>query len=99
MAFHPSIIRALSQHAGPINSPTTDPASEEKRLADKFAARSSVAHTSVLFLNAATTTTTTIAFTRDATEALGTFIHCVRFRPGDNVVVVVDAEHLNQTLC
>ncbi|KAK6953352.1 hypothetical protein Daesc_005655 [Daldinia eschscholtzii] len=41
---------------------------------------------------------TTIAFTRDTTEALGSFIRCVGFEPGDNVVTV-DAEHPNQTLC
>ncbi|KAI0121970.1 PLP-dependent transferase [Daldinia grandis] len=40
----------------------------------------------------------TIAFTRDTTEALGSFIRCVRFRPGDNVVTI-DSEHPNQTLC
>ncbi|KAI1469402.1 PLP-dependent transferase [Daldinia caldariorum] len=49
-------------------------------------------------INAEDDGATTIAFTRDTTEALGTFIRCVRFRPGDNVVVV-DAEHPNQTLC
>ncbi|KAI1659368.1 PLP-dependent transferase [Daldinia decipiens] len=40
----------------------------------------------------------TIAFTRDTTEALGSFIRCVSFQPGDNVVTV-DSEHPNQTLC
>ncbi|KAI2635609.1 PLP-dependent transferase [Hypomontagnella submonticulosa] len=36
-----------------------------------------------------------IAFTRDTTEGLGSFIRSVRFRPGDNVVLI-DTEHPNQ---
>lgn len=35
-----------------------------------------------------------IAFTRDTTEALGCFIHSLKFVPGDNVVVL-DTEHPN----
>lgn len=35
-----------------------------------------------------------IAFTRDTTEALGCFIHGLDFKPGDNVVVL-DTEHPN----
>ncbi|KAI0382563.1 PLP-dependent transferase [Hypomontagnella monticulosa] len=36
-----------------------------------------------------------IAFTRDTTEGLGSFIRSVRFRRGDNVVLI-DTEHPNQ---
>ncbi|KAF6802488.1 aminotransferase class-V [Colletotrichum musicola] len=35
-----------------------------------------------------------LAFTRDTTEALGCFIRSIRFQPGDNVVVL-DSEHPN----
>ncbi|KAK1764929.1 pyridoxal phosphate-dependent transferase [Phialemonium atrogriseum] len=35
-----------------------------------------------------------IAFTRDTTEALGSFIQGIRFQPGDNVVIL-DTEHPN----
>ncbi|KAI1371944.1 PLP-dependent transferase [Hypoxylon crocopeplum] len=37
----------------------------------------------------------TIAFTRDTTEGLGTFIRSMPFKPGDNVVMI-DTEHPNQ---
>lgn len=40
------------------------------------------------------TDSSTIAFTRDTTEALGSFIRGVRFKPGDNVVLL-DSEHPN----
>ncbi|KAI8958448.1 PLP-dependent transferase [Daldinia sp. FL1419] len=40
----------------------------------------------------------TIAFSRDTTEALGSFIRCVGLAPGDNVVTL-DNEHPNQILC
>lgn len=36
----------------------------------------------------------TLAFTRDTTEALGSFIRSLRFEPGDNVVIL-DSEHPN----
>ncbi|KAI5460499.1 pyridoxal phosphate-dependent transferase [Mariannaea sp. PMI_226] len=36
----------------------------------------------------------TISFTRDTTEALGSFIRGLRFKPGDNVVLL-DSEHPN----
>lgn len=36
----------------------------------------------------------TVAFTRDTTEALGSFIRGLRFKPGDNVVLL-DSEHPN----
>ncbi|WQF86617.1 Putative aminotransferase class V domain, pyridoxal phosphate-dependent transferase, major [Colletotrichum destructivum] len=37
----------------------------------------------------------TIAFVRDTTEGLGSFIHGLTFSPGDNVVIL-DCEHPNQ---
>ncbi|TQN67734.1 hypothetical protein CSHISOI_07714 [Colletotrichum shisoi] len=37
----------------------------------------------------------TIAFVRDTTEGLGSFIHGLKFSPGDNVVIL-DCEHPNQ---
>ncbi|KAJ0344896.1 hypothetical protein COL154_006991 [Colletotrichum chrysophilum] len=36
-----------------------------------------------------------IAFARDTTEGLGSFIHGLKFEPGDNVVIL-DCEHPNQ---
>ncbi|KAL3297326.1 TEA1-TY1 enhancer activator [Colletotrichum asianum] len=36
-----------------------------------------------------------IAFVRDTTEGLGSFIHGLKFEPGDNVVIL-DCEHPNQ---
>ncbi|KAF9873441.1 putative class IV aminotransferase [Colletotrichum karsti] len=36
-----------------------------------------------------------IAFVRDTTEGLGSFIHGLKFNPGDNVVIL-DCEHPNQ---
>ncbi|KAF6792631.1 aminotransferase class-V [Colletotrichum sojae] len=39
-------------------------------------------------------TSSSIAFTRDTTEALGCFIRSIKFEPGDNVVVL-DSEHPN----
>ncbi|KAF3765294.1 hypothetical protein M406DRAFT_338785 [Cryphonectria parasitica EP155] len=39
-------------------------------------------------------TPSSIAFTRDTTEALGNFIRSVSFQPGDNVVIL-DTEHPN----
>ena len=36
-----------------------------------------------------------LAFTRDTTEAMGYFMHSLNFRPGDNVVIL-DCEHPNQ---
>lgn len=36
-----------------------------------------------------------IAFTRDATEAMGSFMHSLDLQPGDNVVIL-DCEHPNQ---
>ncbi|KAJ5094513.1 hypothetical protein N7456_010374 [Penicillium angulare] len=41
------------------------------------------------------TTTSSIAFTRDTTEAMGYFMHSLEFQPGDNVVIL-DCEHPNQ---
>lgn len=40
------------------------------------------------------TSPSTLAFTRDTTEALGSFIRGLRFQPGDNVVIL-DSEHPN----
>ncbi|KAF4458739.1 class IV aminotransferase [Fusarium albosuccineum] len=40
------------------------------------------------------TDSSAIAFTRDTTEALGSFIRGLRFKPGDNVVLL-DTEHPN----
>lgn len=36
-----------------------------------------------------------LAFTRDTTEAMGSFMNSLNFRPGDNVVIL-DCEHPNQ---
>lgn len=36
-----------------------------------------------------------IAFTRDTTEGMGSFMHSLAFQPGDNVVIL-DCEHPNQ---
>ncbi|KAH0421669.1 hypothetical protein CcaCcLH18_13308 [Colletotrichum camelliae] len=45
-----------------------------------------------LYIN---TDPSSIAFVRDTTEGLGSFIHGLKFEPGDNVVIL-DCEHPNQ---
>lgn len=40
-------------------------------------------------------TVESIAFVRDTTEGLGCFIHGLKFKPGDNVVSLLDSEHPN----
>lgn len=54
-----------------------------------------VEHLRALVARYINTDPSTIAFVRDTTEGLASFMHALRFEPGDNVVIL-DCEHPNQ---